>query len=140
MELPNGSYSAGKKHKLSLLGDVLKALRAKAKVYVFSEDEVDTETESEDNACSLKDERMVEDHGHGKLGKLNECQTQTTRRFQEVGPLNAENVLGAENRRPVPKWEAIIRRTLNRMEEPETKLKSYSAPPSPVLRTSLLLA
>ncbi|KAM3377341.1 putative protein isoform X2 [Capsicum galapagoense] len=73
MELPNGSYSAGKKHKLSLLGDVLKALRAKAKVYVFSEDEVDTETKSEDNACSLKDERMVEDHGHGKLGKLNEC-------------------------------------------------------------------
>ncbi|KAM3219926.1 putative protein isoform X2 [Capsicum annuum] len=73
MELPNGSYSAGKKHKLSLLGDVLKALRAKAKVYVFSEDEVDTETKSEDNACSLKDERMAEDHGHGKLGKLNEC-------------------------------------------------------------------
>ncbi|KAF3668360.1 hypothetical protein FXO38_08082, partial [Capsicum annuum] len=71
--LPNGSYSAGKKHKLSLLGDVLKALRAKAKVYVFSEDEVDTETKSEDNACSLKDERMAEDHGHGKLGKLNEC-------------------------------------------------------------------
>lgn len=51
-------------------------------------------------------------------------------------PLNAGNVLGAENRRPVPKWEAIIRRTLNRTEEPETKLKSYSAPPSPVLRTS----
>lgn len=60
-------------------------------------------------------------------------------RFQEVVPLNAGNVLGAENRRPIPKWEAIIRRTLNRTPEPETpetKMKSYSAPPSPVLRTS----
>ncbi|KAF3657120.1 Type I inositol 1,4,5-trisphosphate 5-phosphatase 2 [Capsicum annuum] len=176
-----------------------KWLNIAPKVYDFSEDEVDTETESEDDACSLKDERMVEDHEHGKPGKLNECQTQTTGKpsaeynprhrrgksetlraqyintkevrvtvgtwnvagrlpdedldidewlcmqepadiyilgFQEVVPLNAGNVLGAENRRPVPKWEAIIRRTLNRTEEPETKLKSYSAPPSPVLRTS----
>uniref|UniRef100_A0A0V0HIN6 Putative ovule protein n=1 Tax=Solanum chacoense TaxID=4108 RepID=A0A0V0HIN6_SOLCH len=57
--------------------------------------------------------------------------------FQEVVPLNAGNVLGAENRRPIPKWETIIRRTLNRTTvEPEAKLKSYSAPPSPVLRTS----
>ncbi|PHT84042.1 hypothetical protein T459_12485 [Capsicum annuum] len=68
MEFPNGSYSPGKKYKLSLLGDVLKALRAK--VYDFSEDEVDTETESEDDACALKDERMVEDNRHGKLGSL----------------------------------------------------------------------
>ncbi|KAL3330956.1 hypothetical protein AABB24_034657 [Solanum stoloniferum] len=176
-----------------------KWLNIAPKVYDFSEDEVDTETESEDDACSLKDERIVEDHGHRKPGKLNECQTQTTGKpsveytprhrrgksetlraqyintkevrvtvgtwnvagrlpdedldidewlcmqepadiyilgFQEVVPLNAGNVLGAENRRPVPKWEAIIRRTLNRTEEPETKLKSYSAPPSPVLRTS----
>ncbi|XP_015085915.1 type I inositol polyphosphate 5-phosphatase 2-like [Solanum pennellii] len=176
-----------------------KWLNIAPKVCDFSEDEVDTETESEDDACSLKDERMVEDHGHRKPGKLNECHTQTTGKpsveytprhrrgksetlraqyintkevrvtvgtwnvagrlpdedldidewicmqepadiyilgFQEVVPLNAGNVLGAENRRPVPKWEAIIRRTLNRTEEPETKLKSYSAPPSPVLRTS----
>lgn len=176
-----------------------KWLNIAPKVYDFSEDEVDTETESEDDACSIKDESMVEDHGQRKPGKLNECQTQTTgnpsaeymprhRRgksetlraqyinskevrvavgtwnvagrlpdedldidewvcmqepadiyilgFQEVVPLNAGNVLGAENRRPVPKWEAIIRRTLNRTEEPETKLKSFSAPPSPVLRTS----
>lgn len=176
-----------------------KWLNIAPKVYDFSEDEVDTETESEDDACSLKDESMVEDHGHRKPGKLSECQTQTTGKpsveytprhrrgksetlraqyintkevrvtvgtwnvagrlpdedmeidewlcmqepadiyilgFQEVVPLNAGNVLGAENRRPVPKWEAIIRRTLNRREEPETKLKSYSAPPSPVLRTS----
>ncbi|KAG8382479.1 hypothetical protein BUALT_Bualt05G0081500 [Buddleja alternifolia] len=56
--------------------------------------------------------------------------------FQEVVPLNAGNVLGAENRRPILKWEAIIRRTLNKSLEPETIHKSYSAPPSPVLRTS----
>ncbi|OWM88297.1 hypothetical protein CDL15_Pgr003709 [Punica granatum] len=56
--------------------------------------------------------------------------------FQEVVPLNAGNVLGAEDSRPIPKWEAIIRRTLNKSAEPETKHKSYSAPPSPVLRTS----
>ncbi|XP_052210332.1 type I inositol polyphosphate 5-phosphatase 2-like isoform X2 [Diospyros lotus] len=56
--------------------------------------------------------------------------------FQEVVPLNAGNVLGAETRRPIVMWESIIRRTLNRSSEPETKHKCYSAPPSPVLRTS----
>ncbi|KAF8027239.1 hypothetical protein BT93_E0222 [Corymbia citriodora subsp. variegata] len=56
--------------------------------------------------------------------------------FQEVVPLNAGNVFGAEDSRPIPKWEAIIRRTLNKPLEPETRHKSYSAPPSPVLRTS----
>ncbi|KAA8522090.1 hypothetical protein F0562_012596 [Nyssa sinensis] len=56
--------------------------------------------------------------------------------FQEVVPLNAGNVLGAEDSRPIPTWEAIIRRTLNKTLEPETKHKSYSAPPSPVFRTS----
>ncbi|XP_022718059.1 type I inositol polyphosphate 5-phosphatase 2-like isoform X2 [Durio zibethinus] len=56
--------------------------------------------------------------------------------FQEVVPLNAGNVLGAEDSRPIPKWEAIIRRTLNKSLEPESKHKCYSAPPSPVLRTS----
>lgn len=56
--------------------------------------------------------------------------------FQEVVPLNAGNVLGAEDSRPIPKWEAIIRRTLNKSFEPESKHKCYSAPPSPVLRTS----
>lgn len=56
--------------------------------------------------------------------------------FQEVVPLNAGNVLVAETRTPIPKWEAIIRRTLNKSVEPETKHRSYSAPPSPVLRTS----
>lgn len=56
--------------------------------------------------------------------------------FQEVVPLNAGNVLGAENRRPIPKWEAIIRKTLNKSSKTETRPKSYSAPPSPVFRTS----
>ncbi|KAJ9707096.1 hypothetical protein PVL29_002197 [Vitis rotundifolia] len=56
--------------------------------------------------------------------------------FQEVVPLNAGNVLGAEDSRPIPKWEAIIRRTLNKSFEPESEYKSFSAPTSPVLRAS----
>lgn len=56
--------------------------------------------------------------------------------FQEVVPLNAGNVLGAESNRPITKWEEIIRRTLNKSLQPERKYKCYSAPPSPVLRTS----
>ncbi|XP_027910915.1 type I inositol polyphosphate 5-phosphatase 2-like isoform X2 [Vigna unguiculata] len=56
--------------------------------------------------------------------------------FQEVVPLNAGNVLGAEDNTPIQKWEAIIRRSLNKSSEPDSKHKSYSAPPSPVLRTS----
>ncbi|KAM0935643.1 putative inositol-polyphosphate 5-phosphatase [Dioscorea sansibarensis] len=52
--------------------------------------------------------------------------------FQEVVPLNAGNVLGAEDSRPIPKWEAIIRRTLNKSSEPKPQCKSHSAPPSPV--------
>ncbi|XP_060179875.1 type I inositol polyphosphate 5-phosphatase 2-like isoform X2 [Lycium barbarum] len=177
-----------------------KWLNIQPKLYDFSEDEVDTEAESEDDACSLNDERVHEDHWHRTPGKPTDSQSQTSGKtstkyssrhrrgksetlraqyintkevrvtigtwnvagrrpdedldidewlcmnepadiyilgFQEVVPLNAGNVLGAENRRPIPKWEAIIRRTLNRTTvEPEAKLKSYSAPPSPVLRTS----
>ncbi|KAJ0968130.1 hypothetical protein J5N97_025047 [Dioscorea zingiberensis] len=52
--------------------------------------------------------------------------------FQEVVPLNAGNVLGAEDSRPIPKWEAIIRRTLNKSLEPKTVCKSHSAPQSPM--------
>ncbi|KAJ7944632.1 putative Type I inositol polyphosphate 5-phosphatase [Quillaja saponaria] len=55
--------------------------------------------------------------------------------FQEVVPLNAGNVLGSEDNTPIHKWEAIIRRTLNKSWEPESKHKSCSAPVSPVLRT-----
>ncbi|XP_020114521.1 type I inositol polyphosphate 5-phosphatase 2 [Ananas comosus] len=54
--------------------------------------------------------------------------------FQEVVPLNAGNVLGAEDNRPIPKWEDIIRRTLNKFPQPKSLCKSYSAPPSPVSR------
>lgn len=50
--------------------------------------------------------------------------------------MNAGNVLGAEDNTPIAKWEAIIRRTLNKSSESGSKHKSYSAPPSPVLRTS----
>lgn len=176
-----------------------KWLNIKPKAYDFSEDEVDTETESEDDACSLKDARvhMGEDHACRMQRNQSVCTNQTSeskgyslshRRgksetlrvhyinrkdirltigtwnvagrlpnedleieewlcmqepadiyilgFQEVVPLNAGNVLGAEDSRPIPKWEAIIRRTLNKSFEPESEYKSYSAPTSPVLRAS----
>ncbi|CAL5432400.1 unnamed protein product [Camellia sinensis] len=177
-----------------------KWLNVKPKLNDFSDDEVDTETESEDDACSVKEARVhaVEDHTHRIQGNQSACVTQTSgapskgytsrhRRgksetlrlqyintkdvrvtigtwnvagrlpyddleiddwlcmkepadiyilgFQEVVPLNAGNVLGAETRMPIPKWEAIIRRTLNGSLEPKTEHKSYTAPPSPVLRT-----
>ncbi|CAN1334004.1 Type I inositol polyphosphate 5-phosphatase 2 [Linum perenne] len=41
--------------------------------------------------------------------------------FQEVVPLNAGNVFGAESNRPIRKWEAIIRNTLNKSLQPEIK-------------------
>ncbi|XP_022639108.1 type I inositol polyphosphate 5-phosphatase 2 isoform X2 [Vigna radiata var. radiata] len=176
-----------------------KWLNIKPKVYDFSEDEVDTETESEDDVCSLKDSRMGvrEDnplrtpsilfpsqtsdasckgynarHRRGKsetlrvqyintkevrvtigtwnvAGRLpckdleiedwlctNEPADIYIIGFQEVVPLNAGNVLGAEDNTPIRNWEAIIRRTLNKSSEPESKPKSYSAPSSPVLRAS----
>ncbi|XP_023552579.1 type I inositol polyphosphate 5-phosphatase 2 [Cucurbita pepo subsp. pepo] len=179
-----------------------KWLNIKPKVYDFSEDEVDTETESEDDVCSLKNERThkQEDRASRAQRNLSTCSNRISdipssnqlrhRRgksetlrvqyintkdlrvtiatwnvagrvpdesleiddwlctedpgdiyiigFQEVVPLNAGNVLGAEDNKPIPKWEAIIRRTLNKSSEPENKHKSYSAPPSPVLRTSSL--
>lgn len=51
--------------------------------------------------------------------------------FQEIVPLNAGNIFGAEDNSPVSKWEAIIRRTLNRTRQTKSKCKCYSAPPSP---------
>ena len=54
--------------------------------------------------------------------------------FQEVVPLSAGNVLGAEDNRPITKWDALIRQTLNRSHQPKTICKSYSAPLSPLLR------
>ncbi|KAH1064783.1 hypothetical protein J1N35_029770 [Gossypium stocksii] len=51
--------------------------------------------------------------------------------FQEIVPLNAGNIFGAEDSRPVPKWENIIRDILNRIRPAFTKKKSYSDPSSP---------
>lgn len=45
-------------------------------------------------------------------------------------------MLGAEDNRPIQKWEAIIRRSLNRSLQPKTVCKSYSAPLSPVSTSS----
>ncbi|XP_050231877.1 type I inositol polyphosphate 5-phosphatase 2 [Mercurialis annua] len=177
-----------------------KWLNIKPKVYDFSEDEY-TENESEDDVCSLKDERINVDEDHAHRTQLNQSsfqiqisdapskgysvrhrrgKSETLRAqyintkdvrvkictwnvagkipyddpeiddllsteepvdiyvigFQEVVPLNAGNVLGAESSRPIPKWEGIIRRTLNKSAHTETKHKCYSAPPSPVMRTS----
>ncbi|XP_052306759.1 type IV inositol polyphosphate 5-phosphatase 3 isoform X7 [Populus trichocarpa] len=52
-------------------------------------------------------------------------------RLQEIVPLNAGNIFGAEDSRPVPKWENIIRETLNRIRPARTKVKCYSDHPSP---------
>ncbi|KAF7127378.1 hypothetical protein RHSIM_Rhsim11G0088300 [Rhododendron simsii] len=51
--------------------------------------------------------------------------------MQEIIPLNAGNIFGPEDYRPVPKWENIIRETLNRMRPSKPKFKCYSEPPSP---------
>ncbi|XP_076947944.1 type IV inositol polyphosphate 5-phosphatase 3-like [Bidens hawaiensis] len=51
--------------------------------------------------------------------------------FQEIIPLNAGNVFGAEDNRPVPIWENIIRETLNKIQPEKPKYKCYSNPPSP---------
>ncbi|XP_074581831.1 type I inositol polyphosphate 5-phosphatase 2 isoform X2 [Curcuma longa] len=56
--------------------------------------------------------------------------------FQEVVPLNAGNVLGAEDNRPIKQWEAIIRRSLNKSLQPKTVCKCFSAPLSPVSSSS----
>ncbi|KAI5655859.1 hypothetical protein M9H77_33046 [Catharanthus roseus] len=147
-----------------------KWLNIQPKVYDFSEDEVDTETESEDDWKPSKEYSLRHKRGKSETLRIQYIKTKDVRvtvgtwnvagrlpdedleiddwlsmqepadiyilGFQEVVPLNAGNVLGAENRRPIPKWEAIIRRTLNKSLEPETRMQSYSAPPSPVLRTS----
>lgn len=46
-------------------------------------------------------------------------------------PLNAGNIFGAEDHRPVPLWENIIRGTLNKLQSEKTKFKCYSNPTSP---------
>ncbi|GLU16475.1 hypothetical protein SLE2022_329080 [Rubroshorea leprosula] len=51
--------------------------------------------------------------------------------IQEIVPLNAGNIFGAEDSRPAQKWEDIIRETLNKIRPAMTKVKCYSDPPSP---------
>ncbi|XP_044475691.1 type IV inositol polyphosphate 5-phosphatase 3-like isoform X4 [Mangifera indica] len=51
--------------------------------------------------------------------------------LQEIVPLNAGNIFGAEDSRPVQKWENVIRDTLSRIRPASSKLKSFSDPPSP---------
>ncbi|CAN7123069.1 unnamed protein product [Brassica rapa subsp. narinosa] len=51
--------------------------------------------------------------------------------LQEVVPLNAGNILGGEDNRPVAKWEEVIREALNRVRPRHSAVKSYSDPPSP---------
>ncbi|KAL1165469.1 hypothetical protein V6Z11_A06G131200 [Gossypium hirsutum] len=45
--------------------------------------------------------------------------------FQEIVPLNAGNIFGAEDNRPVPKWENIIRETLDRIQPANTKMEDF---------------
>ncbi|KAL9234147.1 hypothetical protein vseg_009048 [Gypsophila vaccaria] len=53
--------------------------------------------------------------------------------LQEIVPLNAGNIFGSEDNRPVLKWESIIRESLGRVHPAKIKkvYKSYSDPPSP---------
>ncbi|KAM0932665.1 putative inositol-polyphosphate 5-phosphatase [Dioscorea sansibarensis] len=51
--------------------------------------------------------------------------------FQEIVPLNAGNIFGAEDHRPVSRWEFLIRKTLNSIKPAKPKYKCYSDPPSP---------
>ncbi|KAL6864733.1 hypothetical protein ACP4OV_015884 [Aristida adscensionis] len=54
------------------------------------------------------------------------------RRFQEVVPLNAGNVFGAEDGRPALAWESLIRGALRRAQPSRpAKVRCYSHPPSP---------
>ncbi|KAJ0959382.1 putative inositol-polyphosphate 5-phosphatase [Helianthus annuus] len=131
----------------------------------FSEDEVDTENESEDDG--MRANALVKhDRRNSETTRLHYIKTKEVRitvgtwnvagrlpgedleidewlcmhqpadiyilGFQEVVPLSAGNVLGAETRRPVLKWESIIRKALNRSQLQETVHRSYSAPTSPI--------
>ncbi|RLM93681.1 type IV inositol polyphosphate 5-phosphatase 3 [Panicum miliaceum] len=51
--------------------------------------------------------------------------------FQEIVPLNAGNIFGAEDNRPIAMWENIIRETLNKISPDKPKYKCHSDPPSP---------
>lgn len=51
--------------------------------------------------------------------------------FQEVVPLNAGNVFGAEDGRPALAWESVIRGALRRTQPSRPRYRCYSHPPSP---------
>lgn len=51
--------------------------------------------------------------------------------IQEIVPLNAGNIFGAEDSSPVPRWEALIREVLNKVRKTKPRYKCYSGPPSP---------
>ncbi|KAK8931469.1 Type I inositol 1,4,5-trisphosphate 5-phosphatase 1 [Platanthera zijinensis] len=51
--------------------------------------------------------------------------------LQEIVPLNAGNIFGAEDNKPVSRWECLIRRALNKIQPAKLKYKSYSNPSSP---------
>ncbi|KAH7652000.1 Inositol-polyphosphate 5-phosphatase protein [Dioscorea alata] len=51
--------------------------------------------------------------------------------FQEIVPLNAGNIFGAEDHRPASRWEFLIRKTLNSIKPAKPKYKCFSDPPSP---------
>ncbi|KAK3138162.1 hypothetical protein QOZ80_5AG0365320 [Eleusine coracana subsp. coracana] len=50
--------------------------------------------------------------------------------FQEIVPLNAGNIFGAEDTRPVAVWEHIIRETLNKSCPEKSRFRCHSYPPS----------
>ena len=52
-------------------------------------------------------------------------------RLQEIVPLNAGNIFGIEDNKPVLKWENTIRETLGRVQPSKKNYKSFSNPPSP---------
>nr|GEX22759.1 type IV inositol polyphosphate 5-phosphatase 3-like isoform X2 [Tanacetum cinerariifolium] len=51
--------------------------------------------------------------------------------FEEIIPLNAGYIIGSEDTRPIPIWENIIRKNLNKIQPINTKFKGFSDPPSP---------
>ncbi|PWZ15187.1 Type I inositol polyphosphate 5-phosphatase 2 [Zea mays] len=133
-----------------------KWLNIRPKLNDFSEDEFDTGSEDSDGTNSGDDNNFFEIHGNLKymiskssgektipLRSLQRRKSESLRvnyisnkdvSFQEVVPLSAGNVLGAEDSRPIRKWEALIRQTLNSSQQTRTICKSYSAPLSPLLR------
>ncbi|KAF3328396.1 type I inositol 1,4,5-trisphosphate 5-phosphatase 1 [Carex littledalei] len=57
--------------------------------------------------------------------------TESEFEYEEVVPLNAGNIFGAEDSRPIRMWEYLIRETLNKIQPVKEKYKCHSDPPSP---------